>query len=383
MCSSLYVAVASSVVVCASLLATSLVMFKEPPLVVGAELDTFYPPPWPSEHTDSEGRPLAYQEDGRYQNPWMKDRPSPIKFFKSWFFGSDDSNIPSTRLLEETLPVKSPVWLSENFSVSEARLTWLGHATVLAEIDHFTILTDPIFSERASIVQFAGPKRYTAPACKVSELPNITAVVISHNHYDHLDINTVSKLARLQPNIQWFVPAGLGKWMLDNTEARPETVRELTWWQEVELEEAGGLRFVFTPANHWCKRGLSDDNKVLWGSWAVLGPSNRFWFGGDTGYCEAFKHIGDTYGPFDLAAIPIGAYQPNWFMKYQHVHPGEAVEVHKDVQSRKSLGIHWGTFKLTTENYLEPPALLNTFLNRSGLENDVFVTTDIGTSIEP
>ena len=358
-------------------------MFKEPPLVVGAELDIFYPPPWPSEHTDSEGRPLAYQEDGRFQNPWMKDRPSPIKFFKSWFFGSDDSNIPSTRLLEETLPVKSPVWLSENFSVSEARLTWLGHATVLAEIDHFTILTDPMFSERASIVQFAGPKRYTAPACKVSELPNITAVVISHNHYDHLDINTVSKLSRLQPNIQWFVPAGLGKWMLDNTEARPETVRELTWWQEVELEEAGGLRFVFTPANHWCKRGLSDDNKVLWGSWAVLGPSNRFWFGGDTGYCEAFKHIGDTYGPFDLAAIPIGAYQPNWFMKYQHVHPGEAVEVHKDVQSRKSLGIHWGTFKLTTENYLEPPALLNTFLNRSGLENDVFVTTDIGTSIEP
>ena len=383
MCSSLYVAVASSVVVCASLLATSLVMFKEPPLVVGAELDIFYPPPWPSEHTDSEGRPLAYQEDGRFQNPWMKDRPSPIKFFKSWFFGSDDSNIPSTRLLEETLPVKSPVWLSENFSVSEARLTWLGHATVLAEIDHFTILTDPMFSERASIVQFAGPKRYTAPACKVSELPNITAVVISHNHYDHLDINTVSKLARLQPNIQWFVPAGLGKWMLDNTEARPETVRELTWWQEVELEEAGGLRFVFTPANHWCKRGLSDDNKVLWGSWAVLGPSKRFWFGGDTGYCEAFKHIGDTYGPFDLAAIPIGAYQPNWFMKYQHVHPGEAVEVHKDIQSRKSLGIHWGTFKLTTENYLEPPALLNTFLNRSGLESDVFVTTDIGTSIEP
>ena len=114
----------------------------------------------------------------------MKDRPSPIRFFSSWFFGDDDSNIPPSRMLEETLPVKPPIWLSENFSANKARLTWLGHATVLAEIDNFTILTDPMFSERASLVQFAGPKRYRAPACKVSELPNITAVVISHNHYD-------------------------------------------------------------------------------------------------------------------------------------------------------------------------------------------------------
>ena len=369
------------VVLSVSWWANSIGMFKRFPVVVGAELDTWLSPPWPSQHNDSQGRPLAFQEDGRWQNPWMKDRPNPINFFKDWFTGSDDSNIPSPRMLEETLPVKPPIWLSENFTASEARLTWLGHATVLAEIDNFTILTDPMFSQRASLVQFAGPKRYTAPACKVSELPNITAVVISHNHYDHLDLNTVTKLAKLQPNIQWFVPAGMGQWLLDNTEARGEKVRELTWWEEVELEDTG-LTFVLTPANHWCKRGLNDDNKVLWGSWAVLGPNTRFWFGGDTGYCEAFKHIGDTYGPFDLAAIPIGAYQPNWFMKYQHVHPGEAVEIHKDIKSRKSLGIHWGTFKLTTENYLEPPALLNTFLNRSGLENDVFVSTDIGASIE-
>ena len=381
MCS-IYAGLTTVIVISVSWLANSVGMFKNFPRVVGAELDTWLSPPWPAQHTDSQGRALAYQEDGRWQNPWMKDRPSPLVFFKSWFFGSDDSNIPSARLLEETLPVKSPLWrTSENFTTSPSRLTWLGHATVLAEIDNFTVLTDPMFSQRASMVQFAGPKRYTAPACRVSELPDINAVVISHNHYDHLDLNTVTKLAKLQPNIQWFVPAGLRQWLLDNTEARGETVRELTWWEEVELEDTG-LRFVFTPANHWCKRGLNDDNKVLWGSWAVLGPTKRFWFGGDTGYCEAFKSIGDNYGPFDLAAIPIGAYQPNWFMKYQHVHPGEAVEIHKDIKSRKSLGIHWGTFKLTTENYLEPPALLNTFLNRSGLENDVFVTTDIGSSIE-
>ena len=359
------------------------VMLEFPPLVVGADLDTWIPPAWPAEHTDSDGKPLAYKEDGRWQNFWRTDRPSPLRFFKYWFTGQDDSNIPSARVLQETLPVKAPGWVSQpdNFRPREARLTWLGHASVLAEIDNFTVLTDPMFSDRASPMQFMGPKRFTAPACKVSELPKITAVVISHNHYDHLDINTVSKLAKLQPNIQWFVPAGMAEWLRDNTEARPEVVTEMEWWQEVEVAGAE-LRIVFTPSNHWCKRGVRDDNKMLWGSWTVIGPTKRFWFGGDTGYCEAFKHIGEKFGPFDLAAIPIGAYQPNWFMKFDHVHPGEAVEIHKDIRSRKSLGIHWGTFKLTTENYLEPPALLNTYLNRSGLENDVFVTTDIGSSIE-
>jgi len=375
-----YVFLTTSVVLLVSLVLG--IMLESPPLVVGADLDIWQPPQWPAEHTDPQGRALPYKEGGRYQNPWMAGRPSVLSFFKFWLTGRDDSNIPSARVLEETLPVKPPVWLSQSdsFSPSDARLTWLGHASVLAEIDGFTILTDPQFSDRASLVQLAGPKRFTAPACKVSELPNITAVVISHNHYDHLDLNTVRKLAKLQPNIQWFVPFGMGEWLRENTEVRGETVRELSWWEEREVE--GGLRIAFTPANHWCKRGVGDDNKMLWGSWAILGPTRKFWFGGDTGYCETFKHIGEKYGPFDLAAIPIGAYQPNWFMKYQHVHPGEAVEIHKDIASRKSLGIHWGTFKLTTEFYLEPPSLLNTYLNMSGLENDVFVTTDIGDSIQ-
>ena len=147
------------------LLAVSVVlntMLEFPHLVVGADLDIWHPPPWPAEHTDSEGRALSYQEDGRYQNTWMAGRPSVLSFFKFWFTGQDDSNIPSSRELQETLPVKPPVWLSQSdtFSPSEARLTWLGHATVLAEIDKFTVLTDPMFSDRASPVQLVGPKRY-------------------------------------------------------------------------------------------------------------------------------------------------------------------------------------------------------------------------------
>jgi len=347
-------------------------------MVQGMELDLWQPPPWPAEHTDQNGHVLPYKENGRYQNPWMAERPSPASFFLSWFTGVDESNIPGPSQLKETLPVKAPVWLTnQDYSIADARLTWLGHATTLAEIDGSAILTDPIFSSRASAVQFAGPKRYTAPACKIKELPPITAVLISHNHYDHLDLNSVSRLAELQPNISWYVPDGMARWLKDNTVVSGEKIHEMTWWQEEPLEGTD-IKVVFTPANHWCKRSISDDNEMLWGSYAVIGPSKKFWFGGDTGYCEAFKQIGSKYGPFDLAAIPIGAYQPNWFMKYQHVHPGEALEIHKDIDSRKSLGIHWGTFKLTTENYLEPPALLNRFLNKSNMSGDVFVTTDIG-----
>ena len=328
-----------------------------PAMVPGSNLGIWQPPLWPPEHTDSEGKVQAYKEGGRYQNNWMNGRPSVASYFLDFFTGPDESNIPGPTGLNETLPVKPPFWLSDpNFTISDARLTWLGHATTLAKIDGSAILTDPVFSARAFPVQFAGPaKRFTAAACRVNDLPPLAAVIISHNHYDHLDLESVSRLAELQPNTSWFVPAGTAQWLKDNTVVAGDKVHEMTWWQEGQLEGTN-IKIVFTPANHWCKRSVADDNQMLWGSFAVIGQTKRFWFGGDTGYCEAFKQIGKKYGPFDLAAIPIGntckqititgAYQPNWLMKYQHVHPGEAVEIHKDLGSKKSLGIHWGTFKL-------------------------------------
>jgi len=348
----------------------------------GSDLTIWQPPPWPAEHTDSDGKVEAYKEGGRFQNPWMNGRPSAASYFYDVFTGPDESNIPGAAELNETLPVKPPVWLSDpDFSVSTGRMTWLGHATTLAEVDGSAILTDPVFSARASAVQFAGPKRYTAPACKVEELPPLSAVLVSHNHYDHLDLPSVVSLVKLQPGISWFVPSGMAQWLMKNARVPGDKVHEMTWWQEEQLEGTS-IKIVFTPANHWCKRSVMDDNQMLWGSFAVIGQTKRFWFGGDTGYCEAFRQIGQKYGPFDMAAIPIGAYQPNWFMKYQHVHPGEAVEIHKDINSKKSLGIHWGTFKLTSEHYLEPPALLNTFLTKNGLDESQFVTTEIGGSVD-
>jgi len=276
------------------------------------------------------------------------------------------------------LPVTKPEWNK----TSNARMIWLGHASVLAEVDGHTILTDPIFSNRASAVKFAGPARYRPAACAIDDLPQLSAVVVSHNHYDHLDLNSVRDIAARQPDCEFFVPMGMQQWMVDNTVASKDRVHEMTWWEERRLNNSE-VKVVFTPANHWCKRSASDDNKVLWGSWAVVGPSNSFWFGGDTAYCEAFKQIGDKYGPFTMAAIPIGAYQPNWFMKYQHVHPGEAVEIHKDIRSLKSLGIHWGTFRLTFENYLEPPRLLSEYLEKNNITAEEFVSVNIGESVQP
>lgn len=354
-------------------------LIKSKELVPGADLGLFTPPPWPAAHTDKEGRVLAYKEGGRYMNPWMTERPSVTSFFLSWFKDQDLSAIPSQEVLDRELPIEKPAW---NEMPSDARMTWLGHATVLAEVDGQTYLTDPIFSSRASAVQIAGPARYRAAACTVRELPMLTAVLISHSHYDHLDLNSVQDIAKLQPQCQFFVPMGMKEWMMSNTAATTDRVHELSWWDQHSLDN-GSTTIAFTPANHWCKRSVNDDNYILWGSWAVKGPKNSFWFGGDTGYCEAFKQIGDTYGPFSMAAIPIGAYQPNWFMKYQHVHPGEAVEIHKDIRSNLSLGIHWGTFKLTTEYYLEPPSLLTTFLQRNSIPLEQFRTTHIGGSIQP
>lgn len=207
----------------------------------------------------------------------------------------------------------------EAVGVREAglRVTWLGHATVMVEMDELVFLTDPIFSSRASPLQHMGPKRFRHPPCTISELPPIDAVLISHNHYDHLDYNSVVALnERFGNELRWFVPLGLLDWM---QKCGCENVIELDWWEENCVPGHDKVTFVFTPSQHWCKRTLMDDNKVLWGSWSVLGPWNRFFFAGDTGYCPAFEEIGKRFGPFDLAAIPIGAYEPR-YVDFQRKH---------------------------------------------------------------
>ena len=195
--------------------------------------------------------------------------------------------------------------------------------------------------------QLIGPRRYRRAAVSVNELPEINAVLISHNHYDHLDYDSVVALNnRFGASLHWFVPLGLSQWIRD---VGIVNVVELDWWQQSCVPSHADVQFIMTPAQHWSRRGAFDVCKTLWGSWTIIGPQHRFFFSGDTGYCSVFEQIGQMYGPFDLAAIPIGAYEPRWFMAGQHVNPEEAVQMHVDLRSKQSVAIHWGTFALAHE----------------------------------
>jgi L-ascorbate metabolism protein UlaG (beta-lactamase superfamily) len=227
-------------------------------------------------------------------------------------------------------------------------ITWIGHSTLLVQIEGTNILTDPQWSERASPVSWGGPRRLSPPGLAFEDLPRIDVVLISHDHYDHLDLRTVKRLAAAHDPL-FLVPLGLRAWFTDNGMTR---VEEFDWWQEREYR---GVKFVCVPAQHFSQRTFWDASQRLWASWAVLSPERRLYFSGDTGYFPGFKEIGQRLGPFAVAAIAIGAYLPPETMKSVHVTPEEAVQAFIDLNARAILGIHWGTFDLAEEPLDEPP----------------------------
>jgi N-acyl-phosphatidylethanolamine-hydrolysing phospholipase D len=261
--------------------------------------------------------------------------------------------------------------------------TWIGHATVLVQIQGLNFLTDPVFAQRCSPLSFAGPKRVVAPALTAENLPQIDAVLLSHNHYDHLCESSVKALLKRFPDIKFFVPLGLASFFTKKGVSSSNVV-EMDWWEEIEFKN---VKVTFTPAQHWSSRTGFDKKATLWGGWALEGlqnPNNinlKFWFAGDTGYCPVFKEIGKKLGPFDLAAIPIGAYSPRWFMQTQHVDAEEAVTVAEDVQSMRSMAIHCCTFSLTDEPLDEPIHLLKQTLEKKGKPSSEFVVLRHGAHI--
>ena len=311
-----------------------------------------------------------HADDGKFYNPYA---PRLVEWSRI------------TRLHESEEPLRPPrgdprliaheradVEVLHNPDPAVPILTWLGHSTVLLQYQGITVLTDPILSDRASPFPALGPRRYTPAPLAMTELPRIDVVVISHNHYDHLDQETVRALGN---SPHWFVPLANGRWFAEQGITH---VTELDWWQGARL---GQLQVMATPSQHWSKRGLFDTNESLWASWVVQWPDYKFWFAGDTGYNEVqFKQIGERAGPFDLAAIPIGAYSPRWFMQTQHVNPDEAVTVHREIRSAYSFGIHWGTYVLTTEPVDEPPRRLARARQAQGVSGTDFEALVIGRS---
>lgn len=230
-------------------------------------------------------------------------------------------------------------------------VTWIGHATLLIQLDGLNILTDPHFSERASPLSFAGPRRLNAPGLAFDALPPIDVVVISHDHYDHLDRPTVQRLAAAHRPL-FLAPLGFKAWFAS---VGVDRVSELDWW---ETREVGPVRFTLTPGQHWCARTPFDTNRRLWGGWAVAGRARRIFFGGDTGYYEGFREIGARLGPFDLALVSIAAYEPPEIMRMTHTTPEQALRLFTDVRARSFVAMHWGTFDLSDEPLDEPPRRL-------------------------
>jgi len=259
-------------------------------------------------------------------------------------------------------------------NTSRPTATWIGHAAFLLQLGGRNVLIDPQFSERASPVAFAGPRRIVPLPIDVPELPRIDVVLVSHNHYDHLDLDSVRRLAALATGSPLFlVPLGLKRWF---AEQGIERVEELDWWQG---REDGGLRFTLVPVQHWSKRTLWDTNRSLWGGWVVEGAGLKVVHTGDLGYSRDALDIGERLGPFDLALIPIGAYAPRWFMKTMHVNVPEALQVRVDLRAARAIGMHWGTFEgLTDEPMDEPAAELERLRAAAALPREAFDTMAIG-----
>lgn len=396
----------------------------------------------------AQGYPLASKDPytDRYVNPWNSESTNGFKTLEEvWRWKKtrmvgflDVSPSSSSSLSSSLVSLKTKDEMKRDALVpivGKIKLTWVGHATNLVHFsDKFTILTDPIFSNKASPFQFFqqseffGVPRWQPPSLTVDDLNIIDVVVISHDHYDHLDLGSVKDLKERAKVHFWAVPMGTKDWLINNIGINEDSIIELEWWQSVKIvkdandldkcpkvvsiqtvlqhdesnndvgcyqeSKSNELTITCAPAQHWCSRSPFDRNTRLWCSWAIqanlvtggktadFSTNLNFYFAGDTGYPENFplhRQIGDLLGPFDLAAIPIGAYKPRFFMKDSHCDPKEAVKIHKDIRSKRSVAIHWGTFPLANEPLEEPPTLLRSELGDDS--HDEFIAIPHGDSI--
>ena len=333
-------------------------------------------------HADTADAGGAPRRGDRFRNNYVDFEPKGLGALLRWKIDASREGLPKPP--QQPTPRVAPdlAFLRANAAAGTAMVpavTWIGHASTLVQLGGISLLTDPIFSERASPLSFAGPARHVPPGIALAELPHIDAVVISHNHYDHLDEASVHALAAQAGGPPLFVvPLGVKAWFAD---LGIDGVVELDWWQSARV---GAVEIVFTPTQHWSGRGLNDRMTTLWGSYAIFAPDFQVWFGGDTAYSQDFADIHRRFATrqngrgFDLALIPIGAYEPRWFMRAQHVNPSEAVQIHRDLAAERSIGVHGGTFELTDESLDEPPQALARAAREAGLAENAFTVLAVG-----
>jgi N-acyl-phosphatidylethanolamine-hydrolysing phospholipase D len=253
---------------------------------------------------------------------------------------------------------------------------WVNHSTFLIHIDGIHILTDPIWSKRCSPLPFLGPKRRHPTGLTLENLPKIDYVLISHNHYDHLDKKTVARLAELFPEIRWMVPSGVKKWFEN---LKIDNVTEFSWWEERQFSN---IKVVATPSQHFSGRRGYDVNRTLWVGFVIECGGKRFYFVGDTGYNPYdFKQIGEKWKSMDLSLIPIGSYLPRSFMSPVHIEPKDALRIHEEVGSKLSIGMHWKTFRLSDEPFHQPPYDLFLALKQEGIDPATFLVLEPGHAI--
>ncbi|KAF9316478.1 hypothetical protein BG003_001896 [Podila horticola] len=341
-------------------------------------------------HDQDKTRPAHHEPDGKgFVNPWPSFvRHGPFQALRM-MLQFDRKQVKSSQVTEavkiqslnkDLVATHSEPGAKSDDGHNKIAYTWLGHPS-----------------------QYVGPKRVTPPPCKLDELPRIDIVVISHNHYDHLDLTTIQNLQK-QHQPYFYVPLGNKAWF-DSIGIKTPKVRECDWWDGHEHSFHDGIsniKVLCTPCQHFTGRSIHDHYKTLWASWVLqTNPKEegqkpiKIFFGGDTGYrsvpdgkdeddmphCPAFKEIGDKVGPFDLSMIPIGAYSPRWFMSPIHCSPEDAVRVHEDIQSKRSVGMHWGTWVLTDEDMTEPPRRLQAAMTKRGHDPALFNTMQIGETI--
>jgi L-ascorbate metabolism protein UlaG (beta-lactamase superfamily) len=293
--------------------------------------------------------------DGRFENRLARGDAPFLKSFTTWARGAEHTAPdapppiePRTRADYESPP---PGGL---------RITWLGHSTSLVEIDGNRLLLDPVWSDRASPVSWSGPKRFHRPPLPLSELPSVDAVVISHDHYDHLDYQTIVAIGAGVP--LFVVPLGVGA-HLERWGVSPERIVELDWWGEARV---GALTLTATPARHFSGRSIvmSDRDATLWAGWAIRGPEHRVYFSGDTALFPELAEVGRRLGPFDASLIEVGAYDALW--ADVHLGPEQAIEAHRLVRGGVLIPVHWGTFDLALHSWTEPVERLLVAASRAG-----------------